>query len=182
MTLKKIRIFDGAKCTGKSYRINKLREEELKKNRTVKVKHFGLFDEHTLDNYLRLITEANYDGTDVLIIDRYYMGEFVYPHVYDRDANFNIKEFFESKLWQTMSQLNETLEEGCKTIVLFDTDFEVNKLISRWKERESKGNFALEGNFSQERIDELKRSNQMFYTISHLLKDVDPTMFDLIEI
>lgn len=82
-----IRIFEGPKGTGKSKLIKRFSTEYP----NAEVLHLTQFTNNSINNLNRMTLDPNKE----YILDRGYMGEFVYPYVYKRAADYTLASFME---------------------------------------------------------------------------------------
>ena len=88
----KIIIFEGLDCTGKSTSIEKLNEQFLKEGKSTRTIHVSGKDSNTYEWYLSLYQKAVKDNIDILIFDRWAIGEFVYGLAYRDCTRISFKD------------------------------------------------------------------------------------------
>lgn len=88
----KIIIFEGLDCTGKSTSIAELYKKYSKEGKKVKIIHVTGKMSNTYEWYLSLYKKAIDDAVEVLIFDRWAIGEFVYGLAYRDKTRISFNE------------------------------------------------------------------------------------------
>lgn len=141
-----IRIFDGAKGTGKSHLITRYAE----KYPDAKIVHLTQYTDNSIEHLNELADDAEIE----YILDRSYIGEFVYPYIYHRMADYTLDKLLE--------RANTGLRNTPITVLVFDSDKDSDDIFERINVRD---NVIL----TDEQKLQVVQSNQLFKDYSCLL-------------
>jgi len=128
MSKKKLLIFEGCDCTGKSTLINKLFPDDFQQERNINVIHNGLFDsrEDAFEEYTSQIIRNN-DRQITLVLDRSYISELIYGKVLRNQVN---------KDWHYDTRNLESFMLGNFDPLIVHCHIPFQTMVDKWKARD----------------------------------------------